>query len=303
VEFEVAAETLQLDVVPELGLDLDARCSCRPDAPSCTARMGRPDLQCDEPGGRDVMANKFLQSWVALGETALSQDSLRDDLAHGRAGTLIRLHNYNGLANDKFVILEFFGKAWIPPVGGIDQPTHRDGTDVWSVYGDSIVGATTAIEQDIAGFVKDHVLVAKLRTATFALRPHTGANDNPLVVELHDAILTGTLVPSDRGFRIDAGQVTGRWPAHKALLALGALADSNGFLCGSHPFYATLHTQVCDNLDIVSARADDNAGAACDAMSLALGFAAGPAHIGPARDPFIVTGNCPPGWTPTCNGP
>jgi len=249
------------------------------------------------------MANKFLQSWVALGETALSQDSLRGDLALGRAGTLVRLHNYNGLANDKFVILEFFGKAWIPPVGGIDQPTQRDGTDTWSVYSDSIVGASTAIEQDIAAYVNDHVLVARLRTATFALRPHTGANDNPLVVELHDAVLTGTLVPSDRGYRIERGQVTGRWPAHRALLALGALADSNGFLCGSHPFYETLHTQVCDNLDIVSSRADDNAGATCDAMSLALGFAAGPAHIGPAKDPTIVPGNCPPGWTPTCNGP
>jgi hypothetical protein len=301
-DFELAAETLLLDVTPDLGFDLDGRCTC-PDTTSCTPSSGRSDLQCDESGGRDIMANKFLESWVALGETALSQQSLQSDLSHGRAGTLLRIHNYNGLANDKLVILEFFGRAWIPPVGGVDRSTMLDGSDTWSVYTSSIVGVTTAIEQDIAAYVSNHVLVAKLVTATIALRPHTGANDNPLIVEFHDAVLTGTLVPTDRGFRIEDGQLAGRWPAHKALLALGALADSNGFLCGTHPFAMTLQAQVCANLDIMSERANDNTGDACDSMSIAIGFSAGPAHVGPAADPPIVPNNCPPDWNPVCTGP
>jgi hypothetical protein len=263
-------------------------------------RSGRSDLQCDESGGRDIMANKFLQSWVALGEVALSQDSLGRDLANGRAGTLLRIHNYNGLANDKFVIVEFFGRAWIPPVGGVEKPTAKDGSDVWSVYSNSIVGVSTAVEQDIAAYVKDHVLVAKLVTATIALRPNTGVYDNPVVVELHDAVLTGTLESTDRGFRLTSGQLAGRWPAHQALISFSALADSNGFLCGNHPFASILLQQVCDNVDISSQRANDNTGATCDSMSLAIGFEAGPAHIGTAKDPPIVPSNCPAGWNPTC---
>jgi hypothetical protein len=301
-DLELAAETLDLDVAPDLGLDLDARCTC-PDGPSCEPRSGRSDLQCDESGGRDIMANKFLQSWVALGETALSQDSLRGDLAHGRAGSMMRIHNYNGLANDKFVIVEFFGRVWIPPVNGVEEMTKLDGSDVWSPYKNSIVGANTAIEQDIAAYVSDHVLVAKLVQATIALRPNTGANDNAVIVELHDAVLTGTLVVGDRGFRLESGQLAGRWSAHRALVAFGDLADSTGFLCGNHPFAAILQSQVCDNLDIMTERANDNTGATCDAMSLAIGFAAGPAHVGLAADPPHVDNNCPAGWNPTCTGP
>jgi hypothetical protein len=216
---------------------------------------------------------------------------------------VLRIHNYNGLANDKFVIVEFFGRVWIPPVGGVDEPTKLDGSDVWSPYKSSIVGASTAIEQDIAAYVSDHVLVAKLVQATISLRPHTGANDNALIVELHDAVLTGTVVVDDRGVRIESGQLAGRWSAHRALIALGDLADSSGFLCGNHPFATTLQAQVCDNLDIVSERANDNTNAPCDAMSLAIGFAAAPAEIGAAADPPHVDNNCPAGWNPTCSGP
>jgi hypothetical protein len=307
-DIELAAETLVLDPtlpdssVPnvDLGLDLDGRCTCHPHPASCVPHAGRADLQCDESGGRDIMANKFLQSWVALGETALSQDALRSDLAHGRAGTLLRIDNYNGLANDKFVVVEFFGRAWIPPVGSVYLPTAKDGSDEWSVYTSSVVGVSTALEQDVAAYVKDHVLVARLVTATIALRPNTGMYDNPLIVEFHDAVLMGTLVPTDRGFRLASAQLAGRWPAQKALLSFSALADANGFLCGNHPFAGLLQTQVCDNLDISSQRANDNTGTMCDSMSIAIGFEAGPAHVGPAKDPPVVPNNCPAGWNPTC---
>ncbi len=300
-EFELAAESLQLDVTPDFGLDLDGKCTC-PDAPSCSPRMGRLDLQCDEPGGRDVMANKFLQSWVALGETALSQAALGNDLADGRAGALFRIHNYNGLANDKFIIVEFFGQTWIPPVGGVDQATRRDGSDRWSLYTGSIVGARTSVQEDIAAYVTDHVFVARLNTATIALRPNTGVYDNPLVIVLNDAILTGTLVPTERGFRVESGQLSGRWAATDAFTAIAQLADANGFLCGTHPFFVALKTQICENLDIASVRASDNTGATCDAMSLALGFTAGPAQIGnEIPNPPTVENNCPTSPKPSCN--
>jgi hypothetical protein len=303
LDVEVAAETLQRDVVPELGFDLDGRCTCNPDPASCVPKSNQADMQCDQSGGRDVMANTLVPTWAALGLTALSQSSLNSDLRVGRAGALIRIHNYNGLANDKLVILEFFGKAWIPPVGSVEQYTRRDGSDTWSVYRDSVVGVSTAIEQDIAAYVTDHVLVAKLRTATIALRPNTGVVDNPLVVELLDAVLVGTLVPSDRGFRLESAQIAGRWPAHKALLSFGALSDSSGFICGTHPFFVPLRAQVCGTLDIASARADDNTGAPCDAMSIAFGFSAGHAHVGSPLDPPMVQPNCPAGWAPNCNVP
>jgi hypothetical protein len=306
-DVEVAIETLQLDPAAAdaatelLGVDLDNRCTCHPHAASCMPGSGRQDLQCDESGGRDIMANKFLHTWVALGETALSEEALNRDLSRGRAGSLLRVHNYNGLANDKLVVVEFFGRAWIAPVGGVDQPTAKDGSDVWSPYTASIVGVTTAVEQDIAAYVKDHVLVAKFVIATIALRPNTGMYDNPLIVELRDAVLMGTLVPTDRGFRLESAQLAGRWPAQKALLAFSALADARGFLCGSHPYAALLQAMVCENVDIASQRANDNTGATCDAMSLAIGFSAGPAHVGPAKDPPVVASNCPPGWNPVCN--
>ena len=156
-------------------------------------------------------------------------------LDNGAAGAMLKISDYNGAANDPVVTLEFFGKAWMPLDDAGVQPTPRkDGTDTWTVYPDTvgfISAGPHAIQRDSLAYVTNHTLVAHLLDATIALRPETGVNDNPLVIEVHDAFMTAKLVSTDRGFRIESAMLGGRWPSERILKSFATLADVNGSIC------------------------------------------------------------------------
>jgi hypothetical protein len=300
---EMAIETIQLEDDGHIGLDIDNRCSTAADPTgACELRsQPTPYVWDGESDGRDITGNKLLVDLVEQGETAFSQASLQKRLDAGAFGGVIRLRKYNGLANDQLVTVELFGKAWMQPDDAGAQPTpRRDGSDTWTVYPDTTV-LDIAVEQDLAAYVTDHTLVAHFKVATVALRPGTGVNDNPFIMEFHDATLTGKLVPADRGFRLESGNLAGRWPSDKILASFGALANEDGFICRSHPFYILLQVQLCATPDVMADSTQDNTMKPCDAVSFGLGFTAGPAHIGavPAA-PTLDPSTCGDDWQPTC---
>jgi len=306
-ELVLALETLQVKDEPgkELGFDLDGRCTC-PDVSACLLNGTPLDKTCAlAPGGRDIVGN-FLLGQFAAKETAFSQDALQMRLAKGAAGAILKITDYNGAANDPAVTLEFFGEAWMPLDDAGVQPTPRkDGTDTWTVYPDTvgfISAGPQAIQRDTVAYVTNHTLVAHLLDATIALRPDTGVNDNPLVIEVHDAFMTAKLVSTDRGFRLESAMLGGRWPSDRILKSFATLADVNGSICKNSGSYLLLKVGVCATQDIASKQADDNHQAPCNAVSWGFGFTAGPAHIDPIpKSPTFVQNDCGDDWAPTCD--
>jgi hypothetical protein len=64
--------------------------------------------------------------------------------------------------------------------------------------------------------------------------------------------------------------------------------------------YQLVSSGVCSQADIESSPANDGKGLPCDALSLGLGFTASPAQLGVELEPFVVPGDCPDSWAPTC---
>jgi hypothetical protein len=300
---EMAIETLEIEDDGHVGLDIDHHCSTSADPTGACELPSQPTpyVWDGEPDGRDITGNKLMVDLVDQGETAFSQTSLQKRLDAGAFGGLIRLRKYNGLANDQLVTVEFFGKAWMQPDDAGAQPIpRRDGSDTWTVYPDSTV-LDIAVEQDLAAYVTNYTLVAHLKVASVALRPDTGNNDNPFVMEFHDAILIGKLVPTDHGFRMEGGNLAGRIPSNRLLASFGSLANGDGFICRTHPFYLLLQIQLCAARDVMADSAQDDTKKTCDAVSFGMGFTAGPAHIGAVpASPALEPSTCGDDWQPTC---
>ncbi len=104
---------------------------------------------------------------------------------------------------------------------------------------------------------------------------------------------------------IQDGGVGARWLTSYALYDLHTILDLNGqALCGTDQTYLTLATHVCDAVDLAASPSQDDAGAACGALSLGIGFAAVPAAMGNTYDPPANGVDCPDAWSPSatrCN--
>lgn len=288
------------------GYDLDHQCTC-PGPGSCVPLKGAPTL-CDDDAGRDNSSAQLLDSFTKLA-TAFSPAKLNQKLQSGEFGLLIRVRNYNGTANDTSVEASLFLSNGTPSAtdGGAPLPPKFDGTDSWTIDPRSLLGgvAPPYIPQpnsaDTAAYVRDGVLVASL--AAVDLEFNAGSGLGSLRVNMTGAVVTGKLVPDGSGgYGIDDGMLAGRWSAQKFLTSLAPLKDpiTNAFLCGDASTYGSLKTLVCKNLDVTSYPQNDNTSAPCDALSLALGFAARSAHFGPVKPGVPPDHPCGAQWTDEC---
>jgi hypothetical protein len=289
--FLLAASSLDITHTESIGRDLDDSCTC-PQAPSCNMPASAAHL-CDGPDGRDTNGNGALAE-IAGAFDPFSEKQLNQNLAQGRAGLVLRISGYNGLADDNRVSVEAFGKVWMK-----SAPLHQ-GRDEWLPYTDS-VAASRAKDWDLNAYVTGHVLVARFPSFSLSLRPGVGENDNPVVLELEQAVLSGTLEASPSGFTLKGGNVAARWPTARFLGAFSSIVYPEEPVCGSSAIYSLLKTKVCGSADIMSDGALDGQGRDCDALSWAGGFETEPALLGEPETPQIVpvTG-CPPDWQPSC---
>ncbi len=296
------------------GADLDNSCTCSTQAGSCTPRSAK-DV-CDDIEGRDNSAGDLFRTLATRTNSAdiFSEKSLNTRLELGQAGMLLEIRDYNGAADDMKVFVALYPSNGV--VNADDASTASgtatwDGNDVWTRDPDGLLGGATVPNSNVAipkyvdenAYVAGGVLVA---TLDFPIVLGASSNGN-VAVDLAGGRLFGKLVRDGGGYRVEGGQIVGRWPTNKLLPVLSMYSDPlfpSMKLCGESPTYQTLKTLICNAVDVTRDPSKDNAGASCDAVSIAIGFTSYPAQLGPAKTrPADVLG-CPGAdggaWTDDC---
>jgi hypothetical protein len=304
VELVFALHTIDLGIDSKdlIGFDLDTVCTC-PGPSSCVLpTTSIDDYACDRAGGRDIASARLFEA-LGSSDKNLSEAKLNEDINGGRFTFLVTVTDYNGLADDPTVTLEFFNSPGMLDGG---PPPAWNGFDVWPVYSDNVASGTqpdyVSTFIDFQAYVSNFVLVGRFPSPfSVRLSPNSGINDNYLELPLSGTVIILPLDPSDAGAPIDGGTFSGRLASHDLLASVGVFQDDAGFLCGDNLLYGLLATQVCPFQDIMANSHQDNTGASCDAISFAIGFTAVAAQLGPSSQPTQVDASCPKGWDPHCS--
>lgn len=299
-----------------MGLDLDNTCTC-PGPETCKGLSGTP--HCDGDGGTDNSTGGVFTSFAAL-TSDFSDDALNASLRAGASTVLFRVKGYNGGQNDKqvtFIVYTSRGLYRGPPSdAGTDDaasPPQYDGTDIWSIDPSSLLGGSSVdagmscegndtvcvpLYADTEAYVKDGELVAHV---DFPIT--IGPAGTSLVLTISAATLHAKLIPDGASFRIDDGQIAGRFNAGGMITALGVSTDpvtKKGALCNNQIVYQNIKARVCNAADIMTHPIDDNTGKACDALSIAISFSASPGHLGPLQGKGQGGDACDAGWKDDC---
>jgi len=282
------------------GWDLDGVCTCRgvpAGPPSCLQGSGTKE-NCDDDAGRDHIA---LQLFRDLGVTAETESQTANQAMDvGQYGLLVQITGYNGMLDDEQVTVALYASNGVgTPDGGTPNATHL-GNDKWTVdpgyitNGQSLVGTDCDNDNvlcvptfsDNDAYVAGGVLVASFNTVplTFGSRANIGGARMVLnSVKLVGTLVAKSLAGGDLGWGITNGSVSGRWETRAILANLSTIPDPNedgGFFCGNDPYYKLFKSGICALQDI-NAQGNDNVNAPCTGLSMAFGFKAEPARLGP----------------------
>jgi hypothetical protein len=195
---------------------------------------------------------------------------------------LMRVSKWNGTPNDTQVTFDVFVSTGTLPLddAGADPVPKRDGTDQWAVDPQSVVGTTqpyVAVNEDTAAYVSGGVLVANA-SFPFSVGAQYGTN----FLRLDGALIVGTIASSSFGYSL-SGVLAGRWDTRNLLTGMQAAKDPfnpGQYLCGTNPTYLAFKASICRASDITHSVNLDNTGAACDALSTAVGYSTDPAQLG-----------------------
>jgi hypothetical protein len=290
--FALHALDLGTKLSDPVGYDLDTVCTC-PGPSSCTLPSSAVDGEaCDHPGGRDN-ATGALFADLGTFDPHLDQSNLNSEIENGKFTVLVRVRNYNGLANDTNVDAEFYNSP------GSNGPPRWTGSDSWFIYKDNVLSGTdesnyVPVYYDTHAYVRDYTLVARPRTLAIRIAPDTGINDNYLEFPISSSVVTLDLQTGD-------GLFAARLASSDLLSSVQVLESDAGFLCGTNILYLGIASEVCPAQDIMTSPSEDNAGKSCDALSLAIGFTSVAAHLDMLESPVQVEASCPPGWNPSCD--
>ncbi len=270
------------------GFDLDHTCTC-PAPESCVPQQGS-QTHCDDPQGRDNAGGALIQQFSQL-TTELDANQINTKFAQGLSTMMLRVRNYNGTPNDTQVALAVLVSNGTMPLtdAGDNPPPKHDGTDTWGIDPSSLVGSPPpylAVNEDASAYVTNGVLVASV-SFPFGI----GTAFGPNFLRLDGALLVATVTKVQTGFAL-AGIVTGRWDTRNLLTGMQGVHDPlspSDFLCGTDPTYQGFKKLICAASDISRLGSSDNTGAPCDAISLAVGFTAETALLGP-----LLSGNPKP---------
>jgi hypothetical protein len=277
------------------GYDLDGVCTC-PGPHSC-ARPDAAKPACDGDGGVDNAGGEL---FVSLARLLGEATSITESIQRGKYGIVMRLRDYNGLADDPFVVLEVFPSAGIDgkvfDAGGRDRPLF-DGQDVWTLDPTNAIAASGDVRArffDDKAYVAGGTLVATLDGIPLRI--------SGVAVVLQGSLLTAKLVRDGATFRVADGRLVGRISTRNLLTALEGVEDpvGGGGVCGDSGFYQGVVPIVCAAVDVSSDPRLDSTGAPCDALSATIRFAGAPAKMGPLYDPGPLPRPCGADWIGTC---
>ena len=261
------------------GYDLDRTCTC-PGQESCTPAANAP-AHCDGDGGTDNSGGALVAKFAQL-SSQFDPSAANATLQTGRGSLVVRVSGYNGTKNDTAVNVDIFvsnGTVPLDDAGSNPIPLH-DGNDQWGVDPASLYGTPppyVATHEDSAAYVSGGVLVGTLDF------PLGLGFIEPDFLQLHGAYVTATIAPTSTGLALQGGLISGRWDTRNLLTGLSVVKDpfdKSQYLCGTDPTYQALKTSICEAADITRLVQNDNTGAPCDALSLAIGFTAEPALLG-----------------------
>lgn len=299
------------------GLDLDHRCTCAGpvvlEGESCVPPPDAGKRLCDGDAGRDNVAGTLLAVAASLG-SGIGSDVILNQLRSGSFTAMITLQGWNHQPDDPHVIVSVLlssGTEGSQTDGGRATPKF-DGTDVWTVSPDSLLGGNELIgkdcralalpcvpaKPDVEAYVKDNVVVAHIDLGLPVI-----IEGGTFQIDFIGATLLGTLLPENGSYRL-AGEITGRWPVGKMLSAFAGVKNprTGTALCATDAgleVYGLVKNTICTSADLTSDPTLDNTGARCDALSNAIAFSAPRATVGTVYRRENAVPTCP-GFTDSC---
>ena len=283
-DFVVAIRTIDMGVrldggpAPTLGWDLDSVDTCCGSMPeSCRARVSGA-MHCDQEGGRDDSTALLVYDLSVLSNGQFNQDEINTRLNVGDYGILAHIRQYNGQPNDTQVELSLFSSN-----GTGNIAPQWKGTDVWTVDpGSGSAGPDGGVIPafvDINAYVAGGVLVGSL---DFPVTLGGTGGTSEVTIHLSEGRVSGALVAKSGGYAVQGGLITGRSSVPDLLNEIQAFNDpiNGGYLCKGTTSYEGIKTLICQNADIALHANEDNTGALCDAVSVAVAYAAYPARLG-----------------------
>lgn len=281
-----------------LGLNLDRACTCP--APQTCAPNTMNTPFCDDAGGVD---NEGQQVFAQLQGVAAAFDAgafFNDDLFNnalkaGNSGVLLRVRGYNGKPDDAEVQVAIYSS-----LGSVGTPQWA-GNDTWRVDQSYVSGSVDAPVYEVTGWVRGGTLVASPRLIPILIGSTVG---QPVKVTLDSGHILGQLDLQGGVVRGLKGTLAGRWKARDFLTNLQGVPDpvqAGQYLCGSSLTYTVIKSSVCNHRDIADNPDNDGKNTTCDAVSMAIGFDARPARLGPIQAAPAPLTPCDAGWVGSCN--
>jgi hypothetical protein len=287
---QIVTAVTQLHVVGPInegrsqGFDLDRLCTC-PEPAACTG--SKPGAPCDVADtGIDNAGENLFRTLVGAG-VSLDDTGLLTGIMQGQYGIIVRIEGYDGELDDPDVKVAFFNAVTVNGDGGVPR---NDGTDSWTVDSESLLDGRFPTYFSSKAYVAGGILVAEFERLVVRARIPYGQKSWSLVeLELRSAHLVARLGPrAARQASLEEGTIAGRTPA-AAILTQGMRSGA----CRDSGSYEALKPLVCASRDLPLDPARDGRDTPCDALSLAIGFAARPALIAPGSSTRTDELPCP----------
>lgn len=305
-DFVLALDQAILDPVAAPGFDLDGKCTCdtrlgAPSESSCTVRAEQPI--CDVGEGVDNQIAAIAQAT----QTSTDFDQIPNRLMmDGRRTLLLQISGYNGRANDRSVNIGAVLAEGIRAQGCADAAATGDGStwtpcrtgnDTWTASSESAtVGSRLQPAVSGEATVRDYRLTVRYANSTLILPLTADA-----AISVYSAVISAKLVPLDenlqprdgnvpptaaqaRFFRLEEGLIAGRVPIDSAVNAVGTITVAGKRLCATSGLMETVRNNFCLGADLRVAPPFDPS-AACDGLSIGIGFRAIPALYADASAP------------------
>jgi hypothetical protein len=308
VEFTVAIRTVDLDEgddTPRFGYDLDGKCTCTLDGPSCKRpKFVDPKKEaCDDARGIDNAGGIALANINALAAGAISSVVVNEGAAKGIWSQLIRVSKYSGTPNDDKVTVAVYETP------GMTAPAWN-GTDAWPIANTSVGSSQTVDEPltvDDKAFVVEGVLVAHFPNTRIFLR----AESVSLGLELISTTMTARIVAANGGkFRLTEGTYSSKWTHSSMFNGLTNFRygpNLSDKFCRDDIVYLQIKGMFCSATDILEAAGPNDGTEFCNAISLGMRFDTEPAMLGPIAPPLpLPTDTCDVGFEPSsdsCGSP
>lgn len=325
VQFVLAARSLDFGETddaagPQIGYDLDDRCTCQGEGSNCIEPDWATEDNCDGPQGRDNAWAKLFHS-ASLFDASLSSANFAAQVDAGDFTMLVRVWDYNGEPNDDQVTVAIYASPGFgkDPCNGPSALPSWVGHDRWPVMHTALNGTGGAgggwptggcggghgvppgydLDDprwlDVNAYVNQGVMVASLPNSEILL----SGDDSSAKVKLTVAFMTGTLElnPSTLQWEIRDGLLAGRWEINALLATLGSLVTGAGeALCTDHLLYQPIKTAVCSFPDVTAGISGPTA--PCNAISFGMAFEAYEAELGVVFFPTQQPPTCPPETDP-----